>query len=273
MCRLVGWVSDRPRSLAEVLGEDGLAGLTALSRMHADGWGMAWWDGPVLASHSSHRPAHSSSDYAAIAREVRTDAALLHLRWATVGLAVTPENTHPFRSGEFAFGHNGAVRPAAGLLDLLTDEEVAALRGTTDSERLMHVLLGRVRERGLDDGLRRTVEEVCEDLTPSSLNALLLGRDALTAVCCHGAAEEGAPLVDGPPEDQPGYFDLRVRRGDGVVVVASEPLGGAAWQRVGNGTALVVSRGTGAVRSVDVGTFPAATLERERRRRDRAAAA
>ena len=74
-------------------------------------------------------------------------------------------------------------------------------------------------------------------------------------------------MADGPPEDQPGYFDLRWRAEDGLVVVASEPLGAQPWRRLANGTALVVQRGSARARTVDVGGLPAAALARERARR------
>lgn len=269
MCRLVGWVSPTPVSLVEVLGAAGLEELTALSHQHEDGWGIAWWDGEEQRSMRSHLPAHASDDYLAATREVRSDAALLHLRWATPGIAVTPENTHPFLIRDWAFGHNGAVRPADGLLPLLTPEQVAGLRGSTDSERLLHVLLARIKAHGLDEGLRRTVTDVSAELTPSSLNALLLGRDELTAVCCHGAASEGeAPVVEGPPEDQPGYFDLRWRRQDDAVVIASQPLGSQEWSRLDNGTALVVRRHSAQTRTVVIGAPSPAAIAREQARRN-----
>lgn len=255
-------------TLQEVLGDSGVARLTALSHQHEDGWGMAWWDRDELRSVSSHLPAHRTEGFSAAVTEVRSDSALLHLRWATPGLAVRPENTHPFVVDDWAFGHNGAVRPADGLLPMLPAQEVAQLRGDTDSERLLHVLLGRVTEHGLDEGLRRTVADVCRSLTPSSLNLLLLGRGELTAVCNHGAPSLGeAPVLDGPPEDQPGYFDLRWRRTDGAVIVASEPLDDGGWTAMRNGTALVVERSAGDVRTVDIGTFPPAALAREQARR------
>lgn len=267
MCRLAGWVSRVPATLGEVLGADGLAELMALSHQHADGWGLAWWEGGRLRRLASPLPAHACPDFAA-ALQVRADAALLHLRWATPGLRVAPENTHPFLAGDWAYGHNGAVRPADGLLALLPPGTREQLAGDTDSERLLHVLLDRVGAHGLAEGLRRTVADVCAELTPSSLDALLLGRDALTAVCSHAADGEGdAPATEGPPEDRPGYFDLRWRQDDGLVVVASEPLGGRPWQRLPDGTALVVPRDGSPPRTVPVGRFPAAARRREQARR------
>jgi predicted glutamine amidotransferase len=151
---------------------------------------------------------------------------------------------------------------------MLRADKVAELRGDTDSERLLHLLLDRVTEHGLDEGLRRTVSDICRELTPSSLNALLLGRQELTAVCNHGAPSLGdAPVLDGPPEDQPGYFDLRWRRTVDAVVVTSEPLDDGEWTPMRNGTALIVRRGTADVRTIDIGRFPPAALAREQLRR------
>jgi predicted glutamine amidotransferase len=273
MCRLVGWVSARPMSLRDALGDDGVQHVLRLSHQHADGWGMAWWDGPDLRVQTSHLPAHSSAAYATATDRTRSSAGMVHLRWATPGLPVAPENTHPFVVGDWAFGHNGAVRPADGLFDLMDPEGRKRLRGTTDSERLLQVLLDRVTRHGLADGLRQTVADVCDELTPTSLNSLLLGRENLTALCSHGAPELGeAAVVDGPPEDQPGYFDLRWLRRDDVVVVSSEPLGGGDWQRVPNGTAVRIDRADLGVELIDVGSFPAAARARELSRRESVAA-
>ncbi|GAC1611618.1 MAG: class II glutamine amidotransferase [Mycobacteriales bacterium] len=274
MCRLVGWVSARPVSVRQALGPDGLEHLRQLSHQHADGWGMAWWTDQNLRVETSHRPAYSSAAYSTLTDEVQSDAGMVHLRWATPGLAVAPQNTHPFVVGDWAFGHNGAVRPALGLLDLLGADGHARLRGDTDSERLLHVLLDRLARHGVSDGLRRTVADVCRDLTPTSLNALLLGREELVALCSHGAPEaEDAAVTSGPPEDQPGYFDLRWHRRDDVVVVSSEPLGGGDWESVPNGAALRVRRADLGVELIDVGAFPLATRAREQSRRQSAAAA
>ncbi|GAC1611326.1 MAG: class II glutamine amidotransferase [Mycobacteriales bacterium] len=261
-------------SLRNALGADGVEHLRRLSHQHADGWGMAWWAGSELRVQTSHLPAYSSAAYATATNRIRSSAAMVHLRWATPGLPVAPENTHPFVTDDWAFGHNGAVRPADGLFDLMDAAGRARLRGTTDSERLLQVLLARVAVHGLADGLRKTVADVCNELTPSSLNSLLLGGEYLTALCSHGGPDLGEALVvEGPPEDQPGYFDLRWHRRDDVVVVSSEPLGGGDWQPVPNGTAVRIRRADMGVELIDVGAFPAAARARERSRRESAAAA
>jgi predicted glutamine amidotransferase len=85
----------------------------ALSALHADGWGMAWYE----ASDSATRePVIRKSPLRAdeplfekLARQPLSDLGLVHLRWATPGLAINDLNTHPFRYGPYAFAHNGAV--------------------------------------------------------------------------------------------------------------------------------------------------------------------
>lgn len=267
MCRLLGWSSAEPRTLAELLDPHELAQLAALSRKHADGWGMAWYDEDGrLRTLRSREAAWRSPEYAAAVANVRSDAGFLHLRWATAGLAVTPRNTHPFVAGGWALAHNGAIRPVDGLLPLLGAD--AELVGETDSERYLHVLRERVLAAGLEQGLRRTVADICRDLTPSSLNAMLLADGALTAVCCHGSPSgDGGPDDAGPPEERPGYFDLRVRRSADALVISSQPLDDEPWERLDNGTALTVRRGGGEPLLLRVGAFPAPTRERERLRR------
>ena len=45
MCRLLGYCARDEAAVADLIGEDGLDALIALSELHADGWGMAWYEG------------------------------------------------------------------------------------------------------------------------------------------------------------------------------------------------------------------------------------
>ncbi len=107
MCRLFGYVTQSPRSVADLLGEDGLAAFTSLTSVHSDGWGMAWHaqDGTTRTS-SSPRSADIDETYGLLVRESLSSAGLVHLRWASGGLDVRPENTHPFFAHDAAFAHN-----------------------------------------------------------------------------------------------------------------------------------------------------------------------
>jgi predicted glutamine amidotransferase len=269
MCRLLGWVSDRPRALTDLLSVQELGEFTELSRHHADGWGIAWYDGNgEIQTLRSQGAAYQDDAYAEAVAGIASTGAVLHLRWATPGIPVQPGNTHPFVRDGYAFGHNGSIWPRDGLLDLL--DTVPDLVGTSDSELYLLALLQRATKLGFDDGLRETITDITADLTPSSLNALLLGDGALTAMCCN-VGDSGCPADAGPdaaPEKLPGYYDLRLRHiGDATLVASSGWGDDAAWEQVENGTALILPVGGGPARSVPIGRYPEAAEARATKKR------
>ncbi len=271
MCRLLGWVSSRPRTLDELLGADELAAFTELSRRHGDGWGIAWLDddGGVEVCKEAGA-AYASRAYWDAVRTVRTRAAIVHLRWATPGLAVRSDNTHPFRYDGAAFAHNGAIRPVDGLLSLLPDQARTTLEGDTDSERYFRIALDRAQRAGEVAGFRRAIADIGTELTPSSLNAMLLTREALVAVCCHDpnsapthpARAAVAAAAGGPPEHLRGYFDLHYRTSADAVLVTSSGWLGSGWETISNGCALVADTARLNVTVLDVGQLPESALRR-----------
>src|SRR4051794_31840962 len=111
MCRLLGAVAPRRTALTELLATD-LEPFTGLSAEHCDGWGVALHrrrGGPWV--RKAPEPARHSAGFHDAVTGARTDAALLHLRLASKGMAVAPENTHPFAAPGVAFAHNGLVGP------------------------------------------------------------------------------------------------------------------------------------------------------------------
>jgi predicted glutamine amidotransferase len=269
MCRLLGWVSDTPRALADLLTTAELAEFTELSRHHADGWGIAWYDGDgAIQTRRSEGAAYRDEAYAKAVTEIASTGAVLHLRWATPGIPVQPGNTHPFVRDGYAFAHNGSIWPRDGLLDLI--DTVPDLVGDTDSELYLLALLQRAAKLGFDDGLRETITDITAELTPSSLNALLLGDGALTVLCCN-VGDAGCPADAGPdaaPEKLPGYYDLRLRHIGDARLVASSGWGDAGgWEQVENGTALILPVGGGAARSVPIGGYPEAAAARATKKR------
>ena len=137
MCRLLGYVSDRDYSLAEIAGPH-FDEFAALSSRHCDGWGVAELelgaDSPALVVEPAR--ASASENFQKITHESKSNGALLHLRWATSGLSVTDGNTHPFVHGKLSFIHNGGVMPADSMDSFIDADLFEVMRGDTDSQRI-----------------------------------------------------------------------------------------------------------------------------------------
>ncbi len=184
MCRLYGYVTRAERSAADLLGEDGLAAFTSLTAVHSDGWGTAWHtaDGRTH-TESSPRSAAMDPRYDQLMREPLSCAGLVHLRWATGGLDVGPQNTHPFFDRQYALAHNGHIAPISGLEELLTPPSRAALHGDTDSERYFRFVRQCIDESGDEvRGVTHALARLIKHFPHSSLNALLLAPTRMFAI-------------------------------------------------------------------------------------------
>jgi predicted glutamine amidotransferase len=232
MCRLLGYCAADRVSLAELLGKEGLAEFTALSAIHRDGWGMAWYDStradalPVI--EKSVRAAATEPRFTDLAGEPLGGLGMVHLRWATPGLPVLDCNTHPFELGQYVLAHNGAIYPQERLPAMLAPEWEKRVGGTTDSERYFLHLMLALDERGGDvlAAVADTTADIADRYTPNSLNAILLAPGAMYVISWF--EPERIPrdlllargLVDSP-ENIEAYFDLSYRADEAGVVVAS----------------------------------------------------
>lgn len=281
MCRLLGVVTTHARPLIEAVPTE-LPLFTALSERHKDGWGIAWYpDGegedaatagrgrPVVSGRSA-RPtvakgvdtARASTAYGDATGRADGELILAHLRRASVGLPVQPENTHPFVAGQIAFAHNGQFDLPEGLRERILARGGRTPEGTTDSELFLSLITVHAAEleaeraggateaagqdwsevagdaAGRDWG--RAIQRAAAELTslalelgtrvPESLNCLLIAPDALFAFSQYDMVQA--------PKDQPEeVYELRFRADAARVLVSSTgyaqdgfttiPLGGA----------------------------------------------
>ncbi len=236
MCRLLGYATRTPTTLADLLGEVELQEFTELSRKHADGWGLAWATNDGVEVTKAPDAARVSPLFASISHEHLSDLGLLHLRWATLGLDVVAENTHPFTDGTIAFAHNGSVKPPSSLDALVPDDFASLRQGTTDSERYFFATLARARRMDSAEALAETVNLIASSLEYSSLNAMIASATELIAVSRFDPVAEAR-------EAEPNYYQLRYRVTPDAVVVSSSGWG-AGWNTLENGEMLVVQRGT-----------------------------
>jgi predicted glutamine amidotransferase len=252
MCRLVAWASRTPRTLSELLGPAALARLQHLSTVHADGWGAAWHDGAgALAIRRSPTRAGADGSFTAFAEEVPTTAALVHLRLGTPGFGAGLLSTHPFVEGPYAFGHNGAILPAASI-DALLAGSGRTPRGPTDSERYFLALRDGMDRHG--GSVSAAVTDVASrieaaDLHTSSLNAVLLGPEAIHVISRHDALWEAEEIPVWPADEvasAPAYFPLRWRTDESSVTAVSSGIvgDGAEWDDLPNDAVLRIATGT-----------------------------
>ncbi len=210
----------------------GLALRGGLKGPHADGWGLALYDGrgvrtflePTAAAHSS---------LARYVREnpIKTLLAIAHVRRRTRG-KIALENTHPFVrelwGRPFVFAHNGTLkrvrRHALGRF---------APIGTTDSEYAFCVLLDRLsrkfREFPSTKKLSAAVAEIGGTLGEGGTFNFLLGDGRHLFARC---ATKLAYIVRKAPFGKATLSDDEVRVDfsevttprDRVVIVATTPL-------------------------------------------------
>jgi len=258
VCRLLGYCARNPTALAGIIGEAGLRDFTALSAWHGDGWGMAWVDGRRIGTHTSPMRARDDPGYDELARRRLARLGIVHLRWATPGLAIGPENSHPFCRDDVAMAHNGAIHPQDRLPELLPSAWERLVTGSTDSERYFLHILSRLQAHGdLVTAIDETAASILARFTVNSLNAVLLTPAALYAVSCHDRSmipearlrERGYP---GSAEEISRHFNLAYRHTTDAVVVASsdwpqDPRDG--WTALPNGHILVVASDTLRIRT------------------------
>ncbi|MGV0744004.1 class II glutamine amidotransferase [Mycolicibacterium sp. XJ870] len=240
MCRLLGVVSTTPIAVADAVGAHVLKDFVALTRVHGDGWGIARVDEPDQPPQVEVS-AGSALDDPAFSLAVQSPAALasmVHLRWATNGLAVQPQNSHPFVVDRVAMAHNGSIKPTGPLDELLEPDIAASLQGTTDSERYFGIIRQHRRTApDLAEAVRRAVAQLRPLYREASLNALVLGEGQLIAVHAHAHSYlpdediDEISAADLPTEHLEDYFALRwARPVDGTLVVGSTGFGDLDWQ-------------------------------------------
>ncbi|WP_162599773.1 class II glutamine amidotransferase [Nocardioides solisilvae] len=260
MCRLLGWVRQEPISVEELLGEEGLEGFTALTRVHGDGWGMAWRDEEGTHAVTSSDSAADDERYDELVRRPLGKAGFVHLRWATGGLPVRPENTHPFTDGDYAFAHNGHVSPIADLEALLTPATKALLVGDTDSERYFRFVKQCIDEHGdLETGLRHALGRLLKDFADCSLNALMLTPTHMVAIHVNSRATSPRQGLrdlfddedDVPPRHLSEYFAMDYRTEEEGLTVVSSGLDEPGWTPVPEDMAVMIDLETRAVTRLD----------------------
>lgn len=231
MCQLLGMNCNVPTDI--VFSFTGFHRRGGATDKHADGWGIAFYEGPGCRLYLDTKAA-SESPVAELVKSypIHSLNVIAHIRKATVG-GVALENTHPFVRemwGRYwSFAHNGTLAgfdPGPG--------HYYRPVGATDSERAFCHLLDTLRAKfpGVApdaDALRAAVGDIAERLSGfGEFNFLLSNGDLLFAHCGTHLAwvQRKSPfstahLVD---EDYSVDFNTLARPTDKASVIATRPL-------------------------------------------------
>lgn len=241
MCRLLGYVSLDASTFSEIVGPD-IQEFVALSKIHCDGWGIATVNEADL--RKGPEAAIESKDFATALQSTRSDGALLHIRWATAGLSVAKNNSHPFSYQGYSFIHNGSIKPIDKFNQLISKKLQLEIKGDTDSERYFFLLIEKIQLLGIEAGIKEVITQISEHFTFSSINAMLLTPDLYVVINEHN--KDARPGFAGPD-----YYDLYYKKKDGSITVGSSGWNQSGWTFIENHTVLIVNR-----LDLSISTFP-----------------
>ena len=153
MCELLGMNARLPANVTLSLNEFARHG--GETGPHADGWGIAFYEGPdVNLIRESSAAARSTLMSTLRQHKVESEIILAHIRQASLG-PVELRNTHPFRrelmGRVHTFAHNGHL---PGIHDQLSESRNKSILpiGTTDSEYVFCTLMQRMEHIWKRDG-------------------------------------------------------------------------------------------------------------------------
>ena len=237
MCRLMGFVSREPETFAVAAGAN-LSEFIDLSAVHCDGWGISALDhgSKQTRLNKAAEVARTSQDFESTITNTSTNGALLHLRWATTGIPVSENNSHPFMYDGYTFIHNGAIYPKDALDPYIDDQLRQFILGDTDSEKYFYFLLTEIHKFGVIEGIKSALA-VMKEIDFSSINAMILTDSQFITICEHDPDRKPSWASDG-------YYNLYYKIADQDVVVASSGWNQDGWNHLLNHRILVVDRST-----------------------------
>ncbi|KJF17774.1 class II glutamine amidotransferase [Acidithrix ferrooxidans] len=243
MCRLLGFVCESPTPIGKLAGV-GFEDFEKLSFLqHGDGWGIAQFFNNELAFEKSPNSAYGDDEFFSMTRYSKADIGIVHLRWATLDLEISPSNSHPFIDGEVAFCHNGSIFESEKIKDWIDSDQMNLIEGTTDSELIFRLIMTYAKAFPLEQAISRAAEGISQSLSYSSLNSMLVTPDFLYVLSYYDTSQ----IMNDLPDD---YYQLSYQVLQDALVVAS-----SGWVRenakaIDNRKLMIVERSTMAFRSI-----------------------
>jgi len=232
----MGYVSPNKTSFPAIVG-DYFSDFVALSSVHCDGWGLSTIDQSgrgIVLNRKVEAAAESSTFDATVAKNI-ADGALLHLRWATKGLSVSENNTHPFMYEDYSFIHNGSIFPPDAIAPFIDPKFNSLIVGETDSEHYFYLVMTEVEKLGLVAGVKSALAIIKDHGDITSLNCMLMNRNYFLTVSEHNTAHK----PDWAPDD---YYEIKYLPTPQGTLFASSGWNQPGWTTLDNHHAALVNR-------------------------------
>lgn len=181
---------------------------------HKDGWGMAISGSKNQTMVLLERQSGSAADSPLFkqtldAIEKQPIIFICHLRKASPGIPVTPNNIHPFSADGWTFIHNGTIYQSETLP---RDPSLPLTSNGSDSEHFFHYLLSRLKERPTH---RKSVQALAE-----AISAMEINYTALNNILSNGREL----FIIRKYKINPAYYTLYTCRLPNGILISSEPV-------------------------------------------------
>lgn len=229
MCRMLAKVSLMPTSIYDemLLCPYSMHYLSKSGKMaedpdthgeHNDGCGIAFVKNGQLEIHKRDKEHSWDSSYRLIIENVQSNLFIAHNRKASKDLEIDEKRSHPFLYHSFAFCHNGSVH---SLMDDAIDT------GVTDTELFLKELIDKA-ENTSSQGIFNSLNVLANKYEFSSLTGMLMNTHELFAWRIYNDRnKERAKRFEE-------YYTLWMKKNEGSVVIASEPLDNEHWEKLPN---------------------------------------
>lgn len=234
----MGYVSPAKTSFPALVGEE-FSEFVALSSVHCDGWGLSTVDksGAHTVLERKVEAAATSASFDTSMQTNVADGALLHLRWATKGLSISENNTHPFMYEDYSFIHNGSIFPPDAVTPFIDPKFASKIIGETDSERYFYLVMTEIEKYGLIDGIKSALSIIKTHGDTTSLNCMIMNREFFLTVSEHNSQKK----PDWAPDD---YYEIKYLPTPDGVLFASSGWNQPGWSTLDNHHAAIVNRST-----------------------------
>lgn len=230
MCQLLGMNCNTPTDI--LFSFEGFHRRGGLTDHHADGWGIAFFEGKGCRIFLDDKPS-VESPVASLVRQypIKSTHVIAHIRKATQG-EINLANTHPYMRelwGHYwIFAHNGdlkAFTPDSGCYYTPV--------GTTDSEQAFCYLMEKLREKWCSqpplDELFAEVSRLTAEIRSFGVFNFILSNGKIMLTHCstnlhyiiRQAPFNNAHLID---EDMSVDFSTVTTPNDRVAIIATQPL-------------------------------------------------